>query len=386
MEFSLNSCKTDCMHIQIKQFYLAFCLLTLMIPGFNAIALAQQSGPVRLAVAGIAHGHNGWLLNRKDDAVIQLVGIYEPSKELAEAMATQYKLDKSLFYTDLGAMLNKVKPDGVLGFGPTNSHLGVVEACAPKGIPVMVEKPLTTTAAEAAKMLALSKKYNTLVLTNFETSWYPVTDKAYQLASDTSFMGIIRKVVVHDGHMGPKEIGVQPWFFDWLTDPVGNGGGGALMDFGCYGANLMTYLMKGELPQTVTCVTQTLKPAIYPKVDDEATIILTYPTAQCIIQASWSWPYHRKDMEVYGEAGYAITSTNKDMRIKDRNTPEQVLVLKPEDTKTYTDPFLYFADVIRKKISVPAYGLYSLETNIIVARILEAAKQSAKTGKTIQLK
>lgn len=373
------------MHIQIKSIFRAFLGTALLISQFSFPAGAQENGPVRLAVAGIAHGHNSWLLNRKNDAIIHLVGIYEPNKALAEAMAAQYKLDKSLFYSDLPTMLEKVKPDGVLGFGPTNSHLAVVEACAPKGIPVMVEKPLATTAAEAGKMLALAKKYNTLVLTNFETSWYPVTDKAYALATDTSFMGVIRKVVVHDGHMGPKEIGVQPWFFEWLTDPVKNGGGGALMDFGCYGANLMTYLMKGQVPTTVTCVTQQLKPAIYPKVDDEATIILTYPTAQCIIQASWSWPYHRKDMEVYGEAGYAISSSNKDLRIKGRNSAEQMLVLKPEDTNTYTDPFLYFADVIRKKISVPSYGLYSLETNLVVGRILEAAKISAKTGKTITL-
>jgi predicted dehydrogenase len=360
-------------------------ILLLVIWQIPTISNAQQP-PVRLAVAGIAHGHNAWLLNRKDDAIIQLVGIYEPDKALAEAMAAQYKLSSKLFYTNLATLLDQLKPDGVLGFGATNSHITVVEACAPRGIPVMVEKPLTTSVAEANQMLALSKKYNSLVLTNFETSWYPVTDKTFQLASDTSFMGIIRKVVVHDGHMGPKEIGVQPWFFNWLTDPVKNGGGGALMDFGCYGANLMTYLMHGALPQTVTCVTQQLKPAIYPKVDDEATIILTYPTAQCIIQASWSWPYHRKDMEVYGEAGYAISSTNKDMRIKGRNSAEQVLVLKPEDTHTYTDPFLYFADVIRKKITVPQYGLYALETNLVVARILEAAKISAATGKTIALK
>ncbi|MBZ5856905.1 Gfo/Idh/MocA family protein [Flavihumibacter profundi] len=367
---------------------LLFCIFLLAAAFHPAAAKAgvAQAGPVRLAVAGISHGHNSWLLSRKDDDLIHLVGIYESNRQLAEQMAQKYNLDKSLFFTDLSTMLEKVKPDGVLGFGPTNSHLSVVEACAPKGIPVMVEKPLATTAADANKMLALSKKYNTLVLTNFETSWYPVTEKAYQLAADTSFMGTIRKVVVHDGHMGPKEIGVQPWFFEWLTDPVKNGGGGALMDFGCYGANLMTYLMKGQIPQTVTCVTQQLKPAIYPKVDDEATIILTYPTAQCIIQASWSWPYHRKDMEVYGEAGYAISSTNKDMRIKGRNSPEQVLVVKPEETHTYTDPFLYFADVIRKKITVPPYGLYSLETNLIVAKILEAAKESAKSGRTVNLK
>jgi predicted dehydrogenase len=144
--------------------------------------------------------------------------------------------------------------------------------------------------------------------------------------------------------------------------------------------------MKGERPTSVTAVTQTLKPEIYTKVDDEATIVLTYPSAQCIIQASWNWPYHRKDLEVYGVSGYAITSTNKDMRIKGKVGPEQKLTLTPEDTQTYTDPFKYFADVIQKRITVPNFGLYSIENNSLVVEILEAAKESAKTGKTVMLK
>ena len=108
-------------------------------------------------------------------------------------------------------------------------------------------------------------------------------------------LGDVRKVVVHDGHSGPKEIGVGPEFLSWLTDPKLNGGG-ALFDFGCYGADLMTWLMDGQRPETVTAVTQQIKPEIYPRVDDEATIILTYPKAQAILQASWNWPFDRKDM------------------------------------------------------------------------------------------
>ena len=88
--------------------------------------------------------------------------------------------------------------------------------------------------------------------------------------------GEIRKMVAMDGHKGPKEINVQPEFLDWLTDPVRNGGG-ALFDFGCYGANLMTWLMDNQRPLAVTAVTQQNKPAIYPRVDDEATILVEYP-------------------------------------------------------------------------------------------------------------
>jgi predicted dehydrogenase len=263
--------------------------------------------------------------------------------------------------------------------------MAVVEACAPRGIHVMVEKPLATTKAHAERMEGLSRKHNVHLLTNFETSWYPTTAKTYQLVHDSSFIGAIKKVVVHDGHQGPKEIGVSPEFLEWLTDPVQNGGG-ALIDFGCYGANLMTYLMQEEKPISVTAVTQQFKPHIYPKVDDEATIIVTYPSAQCIIQASWNWPFARKDMEVYGDSGYIITKDNTNMVIRNmQNEPAQAVQVTSNDILVYQDPIAYFADVVRGKITVPKNGLYSLENNVMVVRILDAARQSAKTGKTVLL-
>jgi len=41
---------------------------------------------------------------------------------------------------------------------------------------------------------------------------------------------------------GPQKIGVNQEFLEWLTDPVQNGGG-AEVDFGCYGVNLLTWFM-----------------------------------------------------------------------------------------------------------------------------------------------
>lgn len=145
--------------------------------------------------------------------------------------------------------------------------------------------------------------------------------------------------------------------------------------------------MRGQEPVSVTAVTQQFKPAVYPKVDDEATIIVTYPTAQCIIQASWNWPFSRKDMEVYGETGYLIAANNTTMRLRNKNTnAEQIIQVTSKDVPVYEDPFSYFADVIRGKIQMPTYGLYSLENNLLVVRILDAARESAKTGKTVMFK
>jgi predicted dehydrogenase len=264
-----------------------------MLSIFKTTAQSKNDAPLRLAVVGITHGHVPWILGRKGKSDVTLAGIFETDTSLSARYAKQYNLSTDLFYTSLDKMLEAVKPEAVVAFGSIYDHMAAVEACAPRGIHVMVEKPLATNVEHANRMQQLAKKYNIYLLTDFETSWYPSTEKTRQLVNDSNYVGKIRKVVIHDGHQGPKEIGVNKEFFNWLTDPVQNGGG-ALIDFGCYGANLMTYLMKGEKPVSVTAVTQHFKPAVYPKVDDEATIIVTYPAAQCIIQASWNWPFQPK--------------------------------------------------------------------------------------------
>ena len=364
---------------------LTFVFLVLL-PDCELKAQTVNNTPLRLAVAGATHGHVPWILRRKDKTDVTLVGIYEPNQELVKRLAKTYDLNEELFYSDLNKMLDVLKPEAVVAFGSIYEHMAVVEACAPKSIHVMVEKPLATNIEHARKMEQLAKKNNIHLLTNFETSWYPSTEKTFRLVTDSNYVGKIRKVVIHDGHNGPQEIGVNKEFFAWLTDPVQNGGG-ALIDFGCYGANLMTYLMKGEEPVSVTAVTKQFKPAIYPMVDDDATIIVTYPTAECIIQASWNWPFSRKDMEVYGETGYVFADNNTSMRLRSQQEKtERSIKVNAKELNVYEDPFSYFADVVKGRIKVPNYGLYSLENNMMVVKILDAARKSAKSGKTVMLK
>ena len=199
-------------------------------------------------------------------------------------------------------MLDRTKPDAVAAFTNTFDHPVVVEAAAARGIDVMMEKPLAVSNAHAQRIQRAAGRGGIDVLVNYETTWYPSHGAIWTLVKERRAAGDIRKMVAMDGHEGPKAINVQPEFLDWLTDPVRNGGG-ALFDFGCYGANLMTWMMDNQRPIAVTAITQQFQPDVYPKVDDEATILLEYPQAQGIIQASWNWPFSRKDFEVYGENG-----------------------------------------------------------------------------------
>lgn len=362
-----------------KSFSLSLCALVLIfqpLPG-------QTQKPLRVGVAGLTHGHVGWILNYKKSDVIELVGIAESNRELAERLSKQYGFSMDLVYSSLDEMLLKTKPEAVTAFNSIYKHLDVVKACAPRGVHVMVEKPLAYRLDHAKQMEVLVKQYGIKLLTNYETTWYGSNHEAYKLAITENALGPLRKIVVHDGHPGPKEIGVGPEFLEWLIDPVQNGGG-ALIDFGCYGADLITWLMKGERPVSVMAVTQQIKPEIYSQVDDEATIILTYPQAQGIIQASWNWPVGRKDMEVYGKTGYVITLDDLRMRVRMNEKEKEILMEAAPTRFPQNDPFAYLEAVIRGKVN-SENDLSSLKINMIVVEILDAARRSAKEGKVIYL-
>ena len=178
----------------------------------------------------------------------------------------------------------------------------------------MVETPLAANWAHAKKIIALAKKHKIHLLTNYETTWYGSNEKAYELVNGEKAIGALRKIVFRHGHPGPVEIGCNQEFLDFLTDPKLNGGG-ALTDFGCYGANLATWLLKGQRPLAVTCLTSQMKPTIYPKVEDEATLLLKCPSPQVIIQASWNWPPRRTDVELQGGTGAGDCLHGTDMLV-----------------------------------------------------------------------
>src|ERR1700737_583425 len=356
---------------------LLFTLLLLIVMAQTAPAqtapAAPASAPLRVAIAGLVHGHaEGFFHQYKDRPDIQIVGVAEPDQQLFQRYAKKYALDQNLWHADLDELLQKLHPQAVLAYTNPYDHRRVVEICAKRGVHVMMEKPLAVSLEDAHAIESAARTGKIQVLVNYETTWYSSNRAAYDLVHENA-IGPIRKVVVHAGHSGPKEIGVSTEFLAWLTDPELNGGG-ALFDFGCYGADLMTWLMDGQRPDSVTAVTQQFKPDIYAHVDDEATIVLAYPKAQAIIQASWNWPFDRKDMEVYGQTGQVLTVAQDGLRVRLAGKPEETRQARalnpPED-----DSLRYFGAVVRGEIK-PS-GLSSLRNNLIVVEILDAARRSA---------
>ncbi len=358
----------------------AFVLVSAL--GLGAAAQPpSQPAPFKLAIAGLVHGHAGGFLKlalSRDD--IRIVGIFEPDVALQRSYAERYKIDPSVFFTDLAVMLDRAKPEAVASFTNTYDHPAIVEAAATRHIDVMMEKPLAVSVEHARRIQRAAERGGIDVLVNYETTWYQSHAAMWTLIKQQQAAGAIRKMVAMDGHRGPKEIGVGPEFLEWLSDPVKNGAG-ALFDFGCYGANLMTWMMDNKRPLSVSAVTQQFKPAIYSRVDDEATILVEYPAAQGIIQASWNWPFDRKDFEVYGERGLAFASRTG-LRVRMGSEAEHAATTDqlPADERDSVSHLIAVARGTRKP-----NALSSLENNVIVTEILEAARESARTHRAVQL-
>ncbi len=359
--------------------------LTIMIVSINL--LTAQNKPLEIGVIGLTHSHVHWIFNSDKYEEFTITGIVEPNQKVAQKYADQYKFSMDMVYPTIEQLIEKKRPQAVTAFGNIYDHLKIVEICAPKGIHVMVEKPMAVNLNHALKMQRLAQKHQIHLLTNYETTWYPSNHRAYELVQADS-VGKINKIVVRDGHKGPKKIAVPPEFLEWLTDPVLNGGG-AVTDFGCYGANLLTWFTKGKLPLEVVAITQQLQPENNPKVDDEANILVKYDDMAGIIEGSWNWPIGRKDMEIYGKTGaiYADNRNSLRLRISEGydGFREQAMNLA-ERSAPYNDPFLYFAAVINGKIIPEAYDLSSVENNIITMKILDAAIKSAKSGKAVKIR
>jgi predicted dehydrogenase len=341
------------------------------------LVLGLQGQPLKVGIAGLSHDHVIGIMNQFKKGNVIILGIAEADPALVKRYKEKYQLDDSLFYPSVSVMLQHIRPDAVLAYNPISEHLSVVEVCAPKGVSVMVEKPLATTVQQSLKMAALAKQYHIQVLTNYETTWYPSNQQIFDMVHKEQVIGDIMKMIVHSGHQGPREIGCSPDFLGWLTDSVKNGGG-AIMDFGCYGANLMTWLMNGQAPISVMAVARHYKPKSYPQVDDDATILLEYPQATGIIEASWSWPFGIKDLEVFGQKGYLHALNGNELQERNVNAYYPVSVRPTR----FQDNLTYLAAVLRGEIH-PENDLSSLENNLVVIRILEAARRSAKEGRKI---
>ncbi|MEL6866408.1 MAG: Gfo/Idh/MocA family oxidoreductase, partial [Bacteroidota bacterium] len=180
------------------------CALLFSLSLFSKSAAVSDS-PLRVGVVGLVHTHVHWILGREKRGDIEIVGIVEPNRDLAQRYSEQHGYSMDIVYNSLGEMVAATQPEAVTAFNTIYDHLEVVKYCAPKGIHIMVEKPLAVSWAHAQEMIALAQKHQIHLLTNYETSWYGSNYEAYRLLNEAKKLGYLRRLVFHTGHPGPIE-------------------------------------------------------------------------------------------------------------------------------------------------------------------------------------
>ena len=350
-------------------------------------ALPALAQPYKVAVIGLIHSHEGSYLPRMTRSEqIKLVGIAETIPELVQQAKERQGAKDIPFFEDYRKMLDETKPDFVWAFVENNRHLEILKECAPRHIHVIYEKPLASTYKDALAMADLARKYNVKVMCNYQMAWWP----ANQIARDEVEKGAVGKPWrLHGivGHGGPGSTGPGKYFFDWLTDPVKNGAG-ALMDFGCYNALWSLWYM--GRPESVYADAIHLRPETFPKVEDSATMVFKYKNGISVFEGSWDLPRSFQDLEIFGSTAGpdgsltrgSVYMTQQKVEVRGgRETRDLPLSpLAPERA----DPISFMVDAIRN--NKPVEGITALDINVGVVEIIEAAKESIRTGRAVKLK
>jgi len=361
-----------------------FSVLLATILFSSIIAAAQTGGKTRLAVVGLDHDHVwGILKTIAAEADAELVAIADPHPELADRAKRQAPASVK-FYPDYVQMLDQAKPEAVIVTTANNRHLEILRECAKRHIHVSTEKPLAATGEQAREMEQVARAANIKLMVNYWNAWAPSTREAYARVK-AGELGPVQKIIAQWGHKGPKEIGVSKFFEEWLYDPIKNGGG-ALMDFGCYGADWAMWL-KGR-PTRVYATSLKLKGDQHNAVEDDAVILLEYPDATAILQPSWDWPYGKGQAELYGPKGsFVVRGDGLLFQSATQPTSLQNPDGQPVDTRPLPpelrNPIAYFLYAIRNDNTIE--GMVEPSLNVGVNEILDAAKESIRTRRAVEL-
>jgi len=344
-----------------------------------------ETNKVRIAIVGLNHDHVwGILKDIAGEKDARLVAIAESDSALVNRARGGVPASVK-FFDDFVKMLDEIKPDAVIATTSNDRHLEILRECARRHIHFSTEKPMATNAADAREMARLAQATGIKLMVNYWNAWVPPTPSLVKHVRDGD-VGPVRKIIVEYGHAGPKEIGVSEQFAAWLYDPLKNGGG-AIMDFGCYGAEWAIWL-KG-MPTRVFATAKKIKVAQHNQVDDDATILLDYPDGTAILEASWDWPYGMDRVKVFGPKG-SLLATGKELLFRDakdsrqenglEGNPVAVVPLPPNSA----NPVSYFVDRILQ--NKPIEDPVSAHLNVKVIDILDAARQSLQSGRAEAIK
>ncbi len=357
--------------------FLALVLLAALRPT-TPRAEAQGNPRFRMAIVGLVHSHAwGHLRSIAGNPAVEVVAIADRNAELRALAAKD--VPGAALYDDYRKMLDEKKPQGVWSFVENDRHLEVTRECASRGIPVMFEKPMAATYEQAREMADIARKNKIQLMINYQMAWWPANYAAYDFAKGGSLGKVwrVRSVIGHGGPApsDPNDVRGQI-FWSWLNDE--KRGGGALIDFTCYGAVWLRWYL--GMPKSVFAITTHTRPETY-KTNTNAAVLAAFPdNGVGIIEGSWDLPRSFQDLEIFGNKGsFYLTSRSVEAWV---GRDKKELTLGTLEGARH-DPVSCFIDAVRTgKLTVE---MVSPEFNLDVMQIVEAARLSAASGKPVAL-
>jgi predicted dehydrogenase len=331
----------------------------------------------RVGVAKLVHDHVWGELKRWQAlSNVEVVAAGDVHQRQRDRIQKEYGVPR--VYETWEAMLEKEDLDIVQIAAENSVHADITEAAAAKGCHIISEKPMAARLSQAARMVKAAERAGVKLLVNWPNAWSPAWQEFERLLKSGA-IGPIISLKYRSAHNGPREIGCDPEFWEWLYDGERNGAG-AYMDYCCYAADLCANVL--GLPQQVMGM-RGIFAKEYPLPDDNAVVVMRYPHAFGIAEASWTQKvgYASANPLAYGTDGSLGILSGK-----------LLLQLPGKEQETITPP-----PTAAPRRSAPEYLIHSIETGEPIEgycsprvsrdaqEILEAGLRSADSGQFVTL-
>jgi predicted dehydrogenase len=183
---------------------------------------------------------------------------------------------------------------------PNHLHRAAVEAACGAGIPVLCEKPMAATLADAEAMAAAVRRTGTPYGTAFDQRHHPAHEAMRALIREGRIGTPTALRIVYCCWLGPD------WCADnWRADPA-RAGGGALMDLLPHGLDLAQFLLDEALTDIAALKQSRVQDYA---VDDGAMAVARGEAGTlCSFHVAYNHPEHlpRRRLEVVGTEGMLL--------------------------------------------------------------------------------
>ncbi len=355
---------------------------------------------MKLRVVGISfeHMHMGDNLRMAQaHPDCEVVGICDPQRDRMLAAQADLRLADNQLFDDWQKCIDSSRPNLIILCPSTGDHAVWVERLAPHGIPLLLEKPLAASLADADRIITASHRYHVPLAVNWPLVWVPSHRTAKRLIGEGR-IGEVIEVHYYNGNRGPlwhtagklemtAEVVAREKPCSWFYSR--ERGGGSLLDYLGYGVTLGSWFLNGREPIEVTSVYD--EPTGL-EVDEHSITIARYAFGISKFETRWGtftdpWVHQPQPKCGFVLVGTQGTISSYDyesmLLIQDRQNPGGISVPADQIDAPHQNPVQYFVHCLQNQR--PVEGPLSLELSRLGQRMVDTAYQSARQKRTLSL-